>query len=67
MSLTPCFFRGHEPILEQVRDRLGRVSRPHRLRWICFRCGRELGTTIARAEPLAGDQPAKSAKPAHNH
>jgi hypothetical protein len=49
-----CAVRGHQPLLERVRDAAGRAS-PHQLRWICRRCRHDLGETVLLIEPPRGD------------
>ena len=38
-----CVVRGHQPLLERVRDAWGRTAA---LRWICRRCRADLGETV---------------------
>ena len=49
--MTRCpaalFLRAHDAHWRQARDAAGRAVVPHALIWACWRCGRELGRTIA--------------------
>jgi hypothetical protein len=49
--MTRCpaalFLRAHDAHWRQARDAAGRAVAPHALVWACWRCGRELGRTMA--------------------
>lgn len=45
-----CLFEGHEPLMRQKRDDVGRAIKPHVLIWECCNCHRELGETALGAK-----------------
>jgi hypothetical protein len=54
MTLLPrlslrCLFEGHEPLMRQKRDDVGRPIKPHVLIWECGQCHRGLGETALGA------------------
>ena len=44
-----CLLEGHEPLMRQKRDDVGRAIKPHVLIWECGNCHRELGETALGA------------------
>jgi hypothetical protein len=45
-----CLLGGHEPLMRQKRNDMGRPVKPHVLIWECVRCYRELGETALGAK-----------------
>ena len=45
-----CLLGGHEPLMRQKRNDMGRPVKPHVLLWECGRCYRELGETALGAK-----------------
>jgi hypothetical protein len=45
-----CLLEGHEPLMRQKRDDVGRPVKPHVLIWECANCHRELGETALGAK-----------------
>ena len=45
-----CLLGGHEPLMRQKRDDVGRPIKPHVLIWECGKCHRELGETALGAK-----------------
>ena len=49
-SSLRCLLEGHEPLMRQKRDDVGRATKPHVLIWQCGNCHRELGETALGAK-----------------
>jgi hypothetical protein len=45
-----CLLEGHEPLMRQKRDDVGRAVKPHVLIWECCNCRRQLGETALGAK-----------------
>jgi hypothetical protein len=45
-----CLLEGHEALMRQKRDDVGRATKPHVLIWECVNCHRELGETALGAK-----------------
>jgi hypothetical protein len=45
-----CLLEGHEPLMRQKRDEVGRAVKPHVLIWECCNCHSALGETALGAK-----------------